>query len=300
MSFYPKGRIANLFTREANGKITYGEHYKGERKAIEENLLPNQLFLSKASKNNIEYLKDAFLFFSETLSCSIFHETHYDEALINAFAALMHKSSDSEYTNDVKKLIKAADTNIVDFTIDEQASSKFVFPQNMPDKLRKELLERYKYSVNTLHKVYKGEKEVGLGTLKLEDESLGTKRLLVLSTLIVHSLSKGGVLIVDELDKNLHPLITKMLVKLFHSEKTNPSGAQLIFATHDSSLLDRDVFRRDQIWFVEKDFDGSSRLYNLSEFPGIRKGAPFDKWYLSGKFGGIPVTEEIDFSFSRD
>ena len=92
---------------------------------------------------------------------------------------------------------------------------------------------------------------------------------------------------VDELEARLHPLLTKALVGLFNSS-ANRKNAQLIFATHDEGLLDPQRIRRDQIWFVEKNEFGASRLYCLDEIKGVRKEAKFAKEYLLGQFGGVP------------
>ncbi len=105
------------------------------------------------------------------------------------------------------------------------------------------------------------------------------------------------LLYIDELDKGLHPLLTRLIVNLFNSKNNNPKNAQLIFATHDSTLLDTEVFRRDQICFVDKDYEGVSAFFKLSDIKGIRKDIPIDKWYLSGRFKAIPVLSEPELKF---
>jgi hypothetical protein len=95
------------------------------------------------------------------------------------------------------------------------------------------------------------------------------------------------VLVVDELDARLHPLLTQHLVGLFNSS-ANRKNAQLIFATHNQGLLDRKHIRRDQVWFAEKDAMGASNLFCLDEIKGVRKDANFAKEYLLGQFGGVP------------
>lgn len=124
-------------------------------------------------------------------------------------------------------------------------------------------------------------------------ESAGTNRLFDLVYLIVNALKDGSPLIIDELDRALHPLITKYIIELFNSAKTNPNGAQLIFTTHDTNLLSSKIFRRDQIWFVEKDKTESSDLYCLAEFKDaegvkVRNDRSFEKDYIQGRYGAIP------------
>ena len=119
------------------------------------------------------------------------------------------------------------------------------------------------------------------------EESEGTQKFVALAGPFLHTLREGAVLIVDELEARLHPLLTKTLVGLFNSS-ANRRNAQLIFATHDQGLLDPNRIRRDQIWFVEKDGFGASRLFCLDEIKGVRKEAKFAKEYLLGQFGGVP------------
>ena len=293
--FYPKGTPAKLFERK-NKRVSYGDYYRGEKKSVEQNLLENQLFLSKTSNNNIPYLKEAYLFFTSGLTVSTFHDTEYDETLIRSFSEMM-LADDVTKTN-MKYLLCAADTNIKDFTISKNDGRKFKFPENMPKKIQDEIIDRFKYEVKTTHPLYENNAEVGEAYLDLDEESLGTKKLLAVGGLIISTLSSGGVIVVDELDKSLHPLLTRMLIKLFYSSKNNPRKAQLIFATHDSSLLDPELFRRDQIYFSDKEYEGNTILFRLSDLKGVRKDIPLDRWYLSGRFNAIPIIGDLDLVFS--
>lgn len=128
------------------------------------------------------------------------------------------------------------------------------------------------------------------------DESEGTKKLIYLLGPWYDSLRNGRVLVVDELDSRLHSKLTLKLVEYFH--KHNQNNAQLIFAVHDTSILNRDVFRRDQIWFINKDQFGVSNLYSLADFSSekVRKKTAFDKNYLEGKYGAIPNIKEPSLS----
>lgn len=130
--------------------------------------------------------------------------------------------------------------------------------------------------------------ENGEAVFDLMDESNGTRNLLFLSGPVLDVLANGQVLIIDELDTSLHTLLVRELVRLFLSPAANPRGAQLIFTTHDTSLLDaHELFRRDQIWMVEKDRDQASSLVALSEF-SPRKGEALERGYLMGRYGGVP------------
>ena len=145
--------------------------------------------------------------------------------------------------------------------------------------------------------MFNDKKLIGDVKFDLIDESSGTQKLLSIGSVILNALRKGGVIVIDEFDNGLHPLLSKMLIKLFHSRTNNPNNAQLIFATHDSTLLDNNLFRRDQICFVEKEYEGGSIFYKLSDLKSIRKDIPIDKYYLSGRFKATPVTSEVNLEF---
>jgi len=130
--------------------------------------------------------------------------------------------------------------------------------------------------------------EQGRAVFDLVDESSGTRNLLFLAGPVLDILQKGLTLVIDELDTSLHTLLVRELVRLFHQPEVNTGGAQLIFTTHDTSLLDApDLFRRDQVWFVEKDREQASTLVALSEF-SPRKNEALERGYLMGRYGGVP------------
>ena len=126
----------------------------------------------------------------------------------------------------------------------------------------------------------------------LQDESNGTRNLLFLAGPVLDILKKGQTLVIDELDTSLHTLLVRELVRLFHRPDINAEGAQLLFTTHNTSLLDApDLFRRDQVWFVEKNKDQSSTLVSLHEF-SPRKNEALERGYLMGRYGGIPFLDQ--------
>ena len=159
------------------------------------------------------------------------------------------------------------------------------------------------FSINSIHKKYnKSNKVVGNQNLDFGLESKGTRKLLSLLGPIIDTIEKGKVLIIDELDSSLHTLLTVELIKFFHSRANKK--AQLIFASHDTNLLRKDLFRRDQIWFAEKNEFGATDLYSLVEYKinqanAVRNDASFEKDYLIGKYGAIPYVGDIQ-KFIRD
>lgn len=132
-------------------------------------------------------------------------------------------------------------------------------------------------------------------------ESQGTQKFFNLIGLIIWHLDNGGILIADELDTKLHPLLTQRIVQLFNSPTTNPKNAQFIFATHDTNLLSAGLFRRDQIWFTEKDNTGATQLYALTDYKPsgktVRNDEQLEKNYIAGKYGGIPYLGNFDALF---
>jgi AAA15 family ATPase/GTPase len=288
--FYPNGISSKLFERK-DDKFSFGEYYKGERKKIIKSLIENQLYLSKAASSKIEHLNIAYEFLTQELIVPGLTDAELDKTLLYTFSEFANNDDNSMLVNNMKKILLAGDTNIIDFQISKNDESDFNFPDNIPKDLQEKIKKDYMYSVTTFHNSFKNGKKVGLQGLELERESLGTRKLMALGGMLLPVLAVGGVVVIDELDKSLHPLLTKMIISLFHSKKNNPHNAQLIFATHDSSLLSSDLFRRDQIIFVDKEYEGNTTVYKLSDINGVRPDVPFDKWYLSGRFSAIPVVD---------
>lgn len=125
-----------------------------------------------------------------------------------------------------------------------------------------------------------------------KNESEGTIKYFSLAYPIIDALDNGKRLIVDEFDSKMHPLLTSRIIALFNSKETNPQNAQLVFTTHDTNLLSANIFRRDQIWFTQKDRYGATELYSLAEYK-VRNDASFEKDYLSGKYGAIPILGDL-------
>ena len=147
----------------------------------------------------------------------------------------------------------------------------------------------YQAAVKTVHRKYDADgKQTARELFDIEThESEGTNKLFALAGILLDTLRIGKILLIDELDARLHPLITRELICLFNSSETNPHNAQLIFTTHDTNLLSSKTFRKDQIWFTEKDNKGATDLYSLVEYK-VGKDASFERDYIIGKYGAIP------------
>lgn len=248
---------------------------KGSKSLWENATRSNSLFLSMAVQLNSTQLRPIFDWFNNMLT--IFNEI---SPLNPQFSVDMLKQSDGKQL--ICDFLTAADISIADINIVTRKvpgqSVHFDLTSNKTE-VRSEEQE-----VNELQ--FHHETDKGKAVFGINDESLGTQRLLYLAGPILDILNKGRTLIVDELDSSLHPLLVRRLVELFHS-KLNTKGAQLIFTTHDTSLLDPELFRRDQVWFVEKDREQASSLYPLSDF-SPRKNEALETGYLSGRYGALP------------
>ena len=131
-----------------------------------------------------------------------------------------------------------------------------------------------------------------------KNESEGTIKYFSLAYPIIDALDHGKRLVIDEFDSKMHPLLTSKIIALFNSRLTNAKNAQLIFTTHDTNLLNANLFRRDQVWFTQKDSLGASELYSLAEYK-VRNSAPFEKEYLMGKYGGVPIVGQFERLFDQ-
>lgn len=127
----------------------------------------------------------------------------------------------------------------------------------------------------------------------LNKESHGTQKLFAFAGPILNTLDAGKILVVDELDSSLHPKLVRFLVSLIHNTDLNKNNAQLFFTAQNTALLDSDVFRRDQIWFIEKDQEQATHLYPLTDF-SPRKGEALEKGYLEGRYGALPLLSEFN------
>lgn len=183
---------------------------------------------------------------------------------------------DDKYRKTIEKFIRVADVGIVGLSIEE----------NKDEKTK----DRNPYEVKTIHNVYNDAGEIiREEKFELNMESSGTNRYFSLIQYILNVIEDGGVFIVDGMSARLHPILTKFIVDLFQ-DKMN-KRAQLIFTTHDISLMNRNQFRRDEIAFVEKNKKGESSLYTLADIKA-RSDASFSKDYMSGKYGAIPVLSD--------
>lgn len=306
LRYFPKGKSQLIFERiEIDNPLIHkaklGKNF-GD-KHIE--VFANQLILSKFGfRTPNEQLTPLFNYFnsfstnntlSNTQSASKFQVQNISRRLSRPDQQFLFKR--------LEKLIKAADTKIegLDVIQEEEEIKRFRMIVNDDTVTREPVIENITSTkINSRHNFYENGQLVGIRSLDFDKESEGTKALFWRGGLILEKLHNGGVLIFDELDNSLHPKLVKFLVKLFTNPISNPNNTQLIFATHEVTLLDRDIFRTDQIWFAEKNEFGETEMFSVQDFNNIREDIPFDKWYMAGKFGGQPNIDEIDSIFNNE
>lgn len=258
-------------------------NYKG----VPEKTRDNVLFVSSLAQwNNDEGVKIVNWFKNVRFLSGL-----HDEGIRDFTIGL---SKRPEIENLISNMVRKFDVGFDKFSI-EEASFKERFGEEIPEPL-KELMEQIdekKKYIFTEHKVYDNDGK-HVDNVKfdfLTNESSGTQKLFFVLGPIITTIASNGILIVDELDAKLHPLITRAIVEMFNSE-VNKKCAQLIFATHDTHLLRSASLRRDQIWFVEKDQRESSDLYSLNDYKvggkKVRSDANLERDYIQGKYGAIP------------
>jgi AAA15 family ATPase/GTPase len=250
---------------------------KGPKVVWEGATRPNSLFLSMAVQLNSEALRPVFDWFANQLL--ILNELNPLNMNVS-----IQKLKQVEGRRDICSFLSAADISIADIDIvTRKVPGQSVHFDLAGGKTEVRMEEVEENQLRFHHVTDKGK-----AIFELADESGGTRSLLFLSGPVLDILANGRILVIDELDTSLHTLLVRELVRLFHTPEVNANGAQLIFSTHDTSLLDDpDLFRRDQIWFVEKDRDQASQLVALVEF-SPRKNEALERGYLMGRYGGIP------------
>jgi len=285
-----------LFLREGS-EIDIDPRFK-EGNGLEKKTRDNALFLSVVSQFN-GAISNLLIQWFRRLNCiSGLDDENYFRYSVNQFNKADNRES-------VLSLLKAADVDIVDLDIVQSEIDVNKLPTNLPQPLKDLFLKSKGESitVRAKHETFdQNMKPVGFTFLDYHtSESKGTQKLFSLSGPLLNTLKHGKVLVVDELDARLHPILTQVIVNLFNSRESNSKGAQLIFVTHDTNLINnKSFFRRDQIWFAEKDNGRATDIYSLAEYmlPGregkVREDQSWDKDYIRGRYGGIPFIGDFN------
>lgn len=271
--YYPNGRQAIIFERKNTNEYRFTVDVD-EQMTLRDRTSANKLYLSVASNWNYKKVVPVFGWFA---SCKILTKN----SVADAYGVDAEQLRDDEYRSVIEAMLRVADFGIQSLQIREVENVK---------RLAK--TEEEYINIDAIHLVQDEDGNTHPFALNMTEESDGTNSYFKLVGIVKNVLDKGGLLVADEMDAHLHPLLMKHLVMLFNSETYNPNGAQLIFTSHNTNLLDLDVFRRDQIWFTEKDEKCvATDLFSLYDF-SVRKDAKVEKGYLIGRYGAIPFIKE--------
>ncbi len=290
---YESSRATKVFERKNNGTYVFTAREKSSLLPLTQWNTPNKFFIATATMWNAQSTKVPF----EWLFAGI--DTYTNLSIFTQDAVQRYQGEESqEYIKFTERIMRTADINISKIDVNLKRvpinpnmmhfmpgvliNGQFVQPQ-----------EQTQLEIKMYHDVTDSD---GVNKkrycLQLGEESLGTQILFTFSPLLKKVLDNGKVIVIDEIDKSLHPEVVKYIVNLFCDREINKHGAQLIFTTHAISLLSLAIFRRDQIYFVDKDRNSAqSNLYSLDDY-SVRKGENIERGYLLGRYGAIPIIQE--------
>ena len=297
----PKGQKALIFSR--TGKNYSFTEEKTKRALISEMVAENQLFFSVACTMNDGPCISAMRWFRD----QVFFSRDYSDIP----RQLIEYSEDKNMLKAISDYAKAADLGIQDMQFEfnsKEIEDDESLPDNIPDEIKTALVQfmhalsessnngevHLKMGEVSAKASHLGENRNGQAasySLELSDESDGTRKLMALAPAIESALRTGGILLVDELEREMHPMLVNYIIAKFQSKVSNPNGAQIVFTTHNTELMNLELLRKDQLYFVDKrDKDGVSELYTISEF-STRTTENIRKGYLVGKYGATPDIE---------
>jgi hypothetical protein len=287
--YVPKSKETKLFERKLD-KISVSKTYKAD--GIQQKTRHNALFLSVSAQFNVQIAEKILDWLTNRVQLiSGLDDRGYRGYTVNC---LMN----NENKNEIIQLLNKLDLGFGDIKVEEIEVTVDYWSSEVPDEIKSIILKngaRKVTTVQTMHQKFdKKGNPVSTEIFNLYvQESEGTQKVFALAGPLVDTLKNGRVLIIDELDARIHPLISHAIVELFNSNETNPNNAQLIFMTHDTNLLNNKLFRRDQIWFTEKNRYGATDLYSLAEYK-IPDDAPFESDYIQGRYGAIPYIGNLN------
>lgn len=287
---YPKNQPQRWFEREYDEQKKSYQWNFGSHLSVQKNLIPswkdqtrsNALFLSTAVQLNSEQLRPFFNWFVNKLVIVPSNSNFGPDFTVNYANTELKKSK-------IIKFMQAADLGIIDFDV-EVIKGKRVNVQFGEESVTTQKFDNVDLLKITFFHTGKNNSKIGVD---FGEESHGTQRFFGFLGPLSEVLENGRILIIDELDSSFHTLMVRFLIKIFHS-KLNSNKSQLFFSTHNTSLLDPKIFRRDQVWFMEKDQEQESHLYPLTDF-SPRKGEALETGYLLGRYGALPFFDDLKF-----
>ncbi len=293
-----KRKELELFYRELNEYEIHPRNFVKGKTVVKEGLVrDNALLLSVAAQFNDETAILVTDWFKRLKFISGNKETNYKGYTLS-------KTEDPFFKEKILTVLEAADFGIQDVLV--QKLDVESLPKEMPKELRDKIVKEakegnveYFSDAMFVRKKYDSNKKPANENAALsfdDNESAGTQKFFAILGPILDVIENGYILVVDELDSKLHPNLVCKIISLFNSEKLNPKNAQLVFNTHDTNLLSSGLFRRDQIWFTEKNKYGEARLYSLADFKSdeVKKYESFEENYIRGKYGAVPFLGLFD------
>ena len=287
---YNTSKPTLLFDLNENEKPKFNRAYKVKLEAAYQMNTANKLFLATATTWNVECTKSPFEWLAESI------DTFTDVMELGGVAFEKYRTDENrKYIEFTKNLLKQADINISSIEVDAKevmggpalpfqivVQGKIIPPNEG---------KHYDVEITTGYTVVDENGEKTEFSLTLQEESIGTQLLFFYGPLLKDAFEKGKTIVLDEIDKSMHPSLVKFIMNLFRDPDVNKNGAQLIVTTHETGILSLDMFRRDQIYFTEKDSkSGVTDLYSLDEF-SVRKTENIEKGYLMGRYGAIPFLQ---------
>lgn len=285
-------REKNLFIRNSEGIGVTKDFPEGKDK--EEATAENRLFLSLVAQLNGKTALAVMKWFEDLRIISGVYDSSFKDY------SFKYLFADNPQSQLAQTFVNSMDLGFTSLRKDESKEKEYDLSNTNNKNILDRVFEKYMLNwpalkIQTGHKVLLKDGSFTEAFFPNDEmESEGTKKIINMSGPIVDSIINGGIIVVDEFDAKLHPLLTKKIIDIFNSPETNPYNAQLIFATHDTNLLSNKIFRRDQIWFAEKNReDESTDIYPLSEIKEqngdkIRNDRVYEKDYINGKYGAIP------------
>lgn len=282
--YYPNGRETKIFDRTNTNNYSFPQKDERSLNDIASKNAPNKFFIATATNWNYEKTKKPYKFLSEDIN------TFNNLGGLRDLALREYLKDDKKLKDFALEFLKKADFNIEDYKVIET---------DVPDDMLAAIPDFIKVGMNMKEKpkVFTAFFKHNSSDVELsyEEESMGTQVVFCFIPFIMDALNNKRIVVVDELDKSLHPYLVEMIVQMFNDPDINKNGAQLIFNTHDTNLLKLDTLRRDQIWFTEKDDNnGISDLFSLSDF-SVRKMENVEKGYMLGRYGAVPFIKN-DFN----
>lgn len=290
LDVYNSQKPTNIFTRTK----TDNYEFKSDKKkltALANKNTENKLFLATATTWNYEKTKDAYLWFANAIDTYDSFDNIADKDLID------YSNDENNLKEFALKLLKEADILIKDITVDyeEREMDSTIVNMLVPPLAKTgEKLKVKNVNIELEHEVIDSNNNKHTYKLNFAEESSGTRILFAFAPFLKRAFETTKVIVVDELEKSMHPALVEFIVKLFNNKKINKANSQLIFTTHATNLLNLELLRRDQIWFTEKNPEnGITDLYPLDSF-SIRKDENIQKGYINGRYGAIPFIRNVD------